>query len=437
MQRMEKEIMRTPSRGSRRAFLKAAGATALAPMLVPSRALGLGREMAPSNRISVGLIGCGGRMNGVAAALARVPGVEIRAVCDVYDPNRERFRKQYKLGKDDSVRDFRELIARDDIDAVAIASPDHWHVPQSIAAIRAGKDVYCEKPLSNTIAEGRALADTVARYGAIFQHGTQLHSASGTRRACELVRNGYVGELKQIIIGSPPGRGTGVQAEAPIPKELDYDLWLGPAPVAPFTPARVFRHGGLPGWYFISDYSKSGWLAGFGVHDIDIAQWGMGLERSGPVSVEGRGVYPQQGLFDTIMTFRIEFTYANGVKIVMTDTGQNRHGVKFIGEDGWVFTRGGIEAEPRSILGQSLKAGDTRLYRSPDHAQNFIDCVRSRRQTITPAEIAHRATSTALLSGIACKLERPLRWDPEAEIFPEAQDANRLLSCALRAPWVL
>jgi len=437
MERMEKSAMQPLAQRSRRAFLKTAGATALAPMLVPSRVLGVAGEVAPSNRISVGLIGCGGRMNGVGAALARVSEVEIRAVCDVYDPNRERSRRQYKLGPEDSVRDFRELIARDDIDAVAIASPDHWHVPQSIAAIKAGKDVYCEKPLSNTIAEGRALVDTVARYGAVFQHGTQLHSLSGTRRACELVRNGYIGELKQVIIGSPPGLATGVQPEAPIPEGLDYDLWLGPAPVAPFTPARVFRHRGLPGWYFISDYSKSGWIAGFGVHDLDIAQWGMGLERSGPVAIEGRGVYPRQGLFDTIMTYRIEFTYRNGVTVIMTDTGQNRHGVKFVGEKGWIFTRGGIEAEPRSILRESMKAGDTRLYRSPDHAQNFVDCIRSRRQTITPAEIAHRATSTPLLGGIACKLERPLRWDPDAEVFPEDPDANRLLSCALRTPWVL
>lgn len=421
---------------SRRGFLRAAGAAA-APLILPARVLGGDGSVAPSNRVAVGLIGCGGRMGGVAAALAQVAGVQIRAVCDVFDPGRERFRQQFGLGPADSVRDFRELLARGDIDAVAIATPDHWHVPISIAAVKAGKDVYCEKPLSNTVAEGRALVQAVTRYGAVFQHGTQLHSYGGVRRACELVRNGRLGRLREVVIGSPPGRATGMHAPMPPPPELDYDLWLGPAPWAPFTPARVFHHEGLPGWYFISDYSKAGWIAGFGVHDIDIAQWGLGLERTGPVRIEGTGLYPRQGLFDTVLTFRIEFTYANGLKIIMTDTGQNRHGVKFIGDEGWVFTRGEIEAEPRSLLREEPRPGDVHLYRSTDHAQNFIDCVRSRRETITPAEVAHRATSTCLLGGIACRLGRPLRWDPEREEFPDDPEANRLLRYAWRSPWVL
>ena len=176
-----------------------------------------------------------------------------------------------------------------------------------------------------------------------------------------------------------------------MPEGLNYDLWLGPAPEAPFTPARVFRTAGFPGWYFISDYSKAGWIAGYGVHDLDIAQWGMGMERTGPVAIEGRGEYPRDGLFDTILTYRIEFTYANGVKIIMTDTGQNRHGVTFVGEEGRVFTRGELEAEPKSLLRESFGPDDIHLYRSPDHARNFIDCVRSRGETITPAEIAHQA----------------------------------------------
>jgi predicted dehydrogenase len=407
------------------------------PLVLPARVFGADGAVAPGNRIAVGLVGCGGRMGGVAAALANVPGVGIRAVCDVFEPNRERFRQQYQLGDKDSVRDFRELLAREDIDAIAVATPDHWHVPISLAAVKAGKDVYCEKPLSNTIAEGRALVEAVNRYGAVFQHGTQLHSYGGVRRACELVRNGRLGQLKEIVIGSPPGRATGVQPAMPVPAGLDYDLWLGPAPWAPYTAARVFAHDGLPGWYFVSDYSKAGWIAGFGVHDLDIAQWGLGLERSGPVRIEGTGVYPRQGLFDTVLTFRLEFTYANGAKIVMTDTGQNRHGVKFVGEQGWVFTRGEIEAEPRSLLKEEPRPGEVGLYRSVDHAQNFIECVRSRRETITPAEIAHRATSTALLGGIACRLGRPLRWDPQRETFPEDGEADRLLRCAWRSPWVM
>jgi len=374
-------------------------------------------------------------MNAVAGGLVRIAGVQPLAVCDVWRPAREGLGKKLKLPPENAYNDLRDLLARDDIDAVAIATPDHWHMPAAIAAIRAGKDVYCEKPLSNTIHEGRALVTTAQRYGAVFQHGTQLHSYAGVRRACELVRNGRLGKLKEIVIGSPPGRATGVHPEMPVPDGLDYDLWLGPAPQAPFTNARVFRHGRLPGWYFVSDYSLSGWIAGFGVHDLDIAQWAIGMERSGPVRIEGAGVYPQGGLFDTILTYRIEFTYANGVKIVMTDTGKNRHGVKFIGEKGWIFTRGGIEAQPRSLLDEKIGPDETRLYASPGHAQNFIECVRTRRETITPPEIAHRATSTALLGGIACQLRRPLQWDPEKERFVNDSEADRLLCYAMRAPW--
>ncbi|MBN2451043.1 MAG: Gfo/Idh/MocA family oxidoreductase [Lentisphaeria bacterium] len=427
----------SPTGCSRRAFLAAAGTGVLGmPLLVPARALGGDGTVAPANRIAVGLIGCGSRMGGVAAALARVAGVEIRAVCDVFGPHRERFRQRYGLGLGDTYRDLRELLARPDIDAVAIATPDHWHVAAGIAAIKAGKDVYCEKPLSNTVADGRALVKAAARYGAVFQHGTQLHSYAGVRRACEMVRNGRIGRLREILIGSPPGRETGVHPEMPVPEGLDYDLWLGPAPRAPYTAARVFAHEGLPGWYFVSDCSKAGWIAGYGVHDLDIAQWALGQERSGPVRIEGRAVYPRQGLFDTALTFRIEFTYADGNRIVMTDTAQNRHGVTFVGEEGRIFTRGDIEAEPRSLLKEYPRPGDVRLYRSLDHAQNFVDCVRSRRETITPPEIAHRATSTALLGDIACRLGRPLRWDPERETFVGDAAANRLLAGVWRWPWM-
>ncbi len=424
---------------TRRQFLRSTAAAACGtvafPTLIPSRALGLAGTTAPSNRVTMGFIGCGGRMNGVLGGFKGLPDVQPLAVCDVWKPNLDRVVKNAGVQPTDAVVDFRELVARDDIDAVAIASPDHWHVPQSIAAIEAGKDVYCEKPLSNTVTEGRKLVDAVQRYGAVFQHGTQLHSYSGVRRACELIRNGRIGELKEIVIGSPPGRTTGQHGTMPVPDGLNYDLWLGPAPVEPYTKARVFREGGLPGWYFVSDYSKAGWIAGYGVHDLDIAQWALGVERSGPVSIEGTGVYPAAGLFDTITTYRIEFQYANGRKIVMTDTGQNRHGVKFVGTDGWVFTRGGIEAEPKTLLRQSIGPRHVHLYNSPGHARNFIDCVKSRAETITPAEIAHRATSTALLGGIACQLRRRLQWDPEQERFINDPEANRLLACPMRHPW--
>ena len=420
---------------SRRRFLQA---SALAfPTLISSRALGLAGSVAPSRRVALGVIGCGGRMGGVLGAFLQNKEVEVRAVCDVVAAKREGYRSRFKLGEADSHTDFRDLVARPDIDAVAIATPDHWHVLQSIAAMRAGKDVYCEKPLSNTIQEGRALVATAARCGAVFQHGTQLHSYAGTRHACMLVRNGHLGRVREVQIGSPPGHATGFHAPEPLPAGLDYDLWQGPAPEAPFSTARVFHQDGFPGWYFISEYSLAGWIAGYGVHDLDIAQWGLGYERSGPVTIEGQGVYPADGLFDTVLTFRLEFTYAGGEKIIMTDTGQNRHGVKFIGERGWVFTRGDIEAEPRSLLQEPIGTDEVQLYRSPDHARNFLDCMITRQETITPPEIAHRATSTALLGGIACQLGRKLHWNPQSERFVNDDQANQLLGYAMRSPWRL
>jgi len=350
---------------SRRSFLTASAAAAMAaPVVVPAKALGLAGGAAPSNRITMGCIGCGGRMRGVMAAFKAVKEVQPVATCDARQTVSEAFGKKLGVKPGSCYTDFRELVARDDVDTVAIATPDHWHVLQAIAAMRAGKDVYCEKPLSNTIEEGRALVETANRYGAVFQHGTQLRSLAGVRLACELVRNGRIGKLKEVRIGSPPGKACGPAPGEPVPETIDYDLWLGPAPEVPYVGHVVNRKG----WYFVSDYSKSGWIAGYGVHDLDIAQWGIDQERTGPVRIVGHGNYPRAGLFDTILTYDIEFQYANGAKIIMTDTKKNRHGVKFIGEKGWVFTRRGIEAEPKSLLNEKIGPDEIHLYDSPGHA---------------------------------------------------------------------
>ena len=379
------------------------------PVVVPARALGLAGEVAPNDRITMGYIGCGGRMQRVMEAFSGVKEVQPVATCDVRQANCEAFGRKLRLKIDNCYTDFRELLAR------------------------AGKDVYCEKPLSNTIEEGRALVETASRYGAVFQHGTQHRSLGAVRLACELVRNGRIGKLQEVRIGSPPGKACGPVPGEPAPEKIDYDLWLGPAPQVPYVGQVVNRKG----WYFVSDYSKSGWIAGYGVHDLDIAQWGIDQERTGPVRIVGHGNYPRGGLFDTILTYDIEFQYANGVKIIMTDTSKNRHGVKFIGEEGWVFTRQGIEADPTSLLSEKIGSDEIHLYDSPGHARNFIDCVKLRKETIAPPEIAHRATSTALLGGIACQLNRPLQWDPHAERFVDDPQADRLLSYAMREPWQL
>jgi len=343
-----------------------------APVVVPAQALGLAETVAPSNRITMGFIGCGGRMRRVSAAFRGVDEVQPVATCDVRQTTAEALGRKLRLKPESCYTDFRALVARDDIDTVAIATPDHWHVLQALAAMRAGKDVYCEKPLSNTIEEGRALVNTANRYGAVFQHGTQLRSTGAVRLACELVRNERIGKLKEVRIGSPPGKASGPRSGEPVPAKIDYGLWLGPAPEVPYVGQVVNS---------------------------------------------------------------IEFQYANGVKVIMTDTGKNRHGVKFIGEKGWVFVRSKIEAEPKSLLSEKIGPEEIHLYQSPGHAQNFIDSVKSRKETIAPPEIAHRATSTALLGGIACQLNRPLHWNPDAERFADDPQADRLLSYAMRQPW--
>jgi len=235
------------------------------------------------------------------------------------------------------------------------------------------------------------------------------------------------------VIGSPPGKSAGLPKPQAVPPGIDYDLWQGPAVQRAYNSNVVNRTG----WYFISDYSQSGWIAGFGVHDIDIAQWAIGMDRSGPVEIEGRGVFPSDGLYDTVLTYEIHFTYPNGVRLLMTDTRRNRHGVTFRGSRGWVYTRYTIETSPRELARLALGPGDVRLYHSPGHYRNFVDCVKSRRQPATPAETAHRATSTALLGGIAVKLGRKLRWDPVTERFAGDDQANGLLTLAMRPPWRL
>ncbi len=418
---------------SRRGFIKTITAGVAIPTILPSSALGLAGNVAPSNRIAMGFIGTGGRMNALFNGFLPQKDVQAMAVADPRDARRQAAVKRTKVDPKSSYRDFRELVARDDIDAVAIASPDHWHVPHSIAAIKSGKDVYCEKPLSNTISEGRLLVETVKRYGAVFQHGTQLHSMATVHQACQLVRNGRIGELDRIVIGSPPGKTAPPPRTEPVPDSIDYDLWQGPAPLREYNSAVVNKVG----WYFISDYSQSGWIAGYGVHDIDIAQWAIGMNRTGPVEIEGRGVFPKDGLYNTVTTYELQFTYPNGVKLLMTDTGRNRHGVTFHGSEGKVYTRFTIETQPKALARAEFNTSDIHLEKSPGHQRNFLDCVKSRREPVTCAEIAHRATSTALLGGIAVKLGRKLRWNPQTERFINDPQADSLLTYAMRPPWRL
>ncbi|MBW7988656.1 MAG: Gfo/Idh/MocA family oxidoreductase [Planctomycetes bacterium] len=415
---------------SRREFLKssaaAAGAAIAWPVIVPSSVFGAG---APSNRITMGCIGLGGQGTGNMKGFRGKSGCEVVAVCDADAGHRERARQIAGLAPAFSYTDFREVLARDDIDAVSVAAPDHWHVPISIAAVRSGKDVFCEKPLTLTIGEGRVLADEARRYGRVFQTGSQQRSGSEFRFACELVRNGRIGKLHTMRVGihgnnrkCPPTW----EAE-PVPEGFDYDMWLGPAPREPYTTQRCHYQ-----FRFILDYSE-GQMTNWGAHYLDIAQWGNGADDTGPVEIVGRGDFPKTGLFTTAQNEDIEYTYANGVKLFLkSGSGHTR----FEGTQGWVdVTRNKINAEPKSLLTSVIGPDEIHLYESKDHKQNFLDCIKSRKDTICTAEIGHRSASVCHLGNIAMKLGRKLKWDPKAERFINDSAANNMLTRAMRAPW--
>lgn len=435
---------------SRRDFLKhtATASAALAfPAILPASARG---ATAPGNRITLGCIGVG-RMG--LADLRTMLGFEetqVIAVCDV-DAGRAQHAREVteahygKTSKHGSYQgctaygDFRELLVREDIDAVLICTPDHWHVLPAIAAAKANKDLFVQKPLSLTIEEGRALSDTVRRYKRVFQVGSQQRSDAKFRFACELVRNGRIGKLHTVKVGFGTDPATGVHPAMPVPEALDYEMWLGPAPYAPYTEERVHPQQGYgrPGWLRIMDYGH-GMITGWGSHHNDIAQWGMGTELTGPLEIEGWAEYPKEGLWDVHGPFRIEYTYANGVKLICADNDKNPQGVRFEGSEGWVYVRrGALDAEPKSLLTSTLGPEEIQLYRSTNHMRNFLDCVRSRAETAAPVEIGHRSCTVCLLGSIAMQLWRKLHWDPEAERFVNDPEADRFLTRPMRAPWHL
>jgi len=425
----------------RRSFLKSlpiltAGAAAL-PQIVPAAVRGRGGKTSPGDRITLGLIGTGS--HGIAMNLQSFlaqPDARIVAVCDV-DRNRlERARlmvnRKYGAADCAAYTDFREIITRPDIDAVMISTPDHWHVPMSIMAIRSGKDVICEKP-TLTIEEGRKLVQTVCNYGAVFQTSTEDRSVAIYHRMAELVRNGRIGELKTIRIKLPaqptfPGDPTPM----PVPEELDWDMWLGPAPEAPYTRDRVhfnFR------WHF--DYS-AGIIADWGTHLFDTAQWASDTERSGPVHIASTGTFWEGGLYNTPKEYHLEYTYASGVKLIVDHGGTS---IRCEGSKGWIESpswRAPLRADPPAVLDSVIGANETKLFTCPggEH-RNFLDCVKSRREPYFPAEIGHRVATLCHLGNISLRLGKSLQWDPVTEIFPADDDANRMLSRSMRSPWRL
>ncbi len=434
---------------TRRQFLKSSAVAATGalagPIIVPTSVFGAD---APSIRITLGCIGVG-RMG--LEDMKEAMGfrqVQVIAVCDV-DAKRAENAKQLvekhystqgRIGSYKGCaiyKDFRELISRDDIDAVLIVTPDHWHALPALAAAKAGKDIFLQKPLTLTIQQGRVLSDTVRRYGCILQVGSQQRSDSRFHRACELVRNGRIGNLHTVKVGLPIDHSTRPEPLMPVPEGLDYDMWLGPAPWASYTEKRVHPQNdyGRPGWLCISDYS-SGMITGWGSHHLDIAHWGMGTEYTGPVEIEAQAEFPKEGLWDAHGEFRIDYTYANGVKVICSDNKKNKQGVLFEGTEGWIYVkRGYIDAEPKSLLDSTIKPDEIHLYKSNNHKANFFESIRSRAETIAPVEVGHRSCSVCLLGAIAMQLGRKLKWDPEREQFINDEMANRMLSRPMRSCW--
>jgi predicted dehydrogenase len=379
-------------------------------------------------------------------ALMHQSGTQMVAVCDVKRAARDKARQAVDAfyGKPGcaAYNDFRELLDRTDIDAVNIATLDTWHVLHAISAVRAGKDVYVEKPLGMSIDEIKVLRRAVHRYGRVFQFGTQQRSSQEFRRACELVRNGRIGRLHTIKVGVHAGAaersGLKTYKPEPVPEGFDYDMWLGPAPWAPYTIARLT----YPHWFHISDYSL-GYVSGWGIHHIDIAQWGNGTELTGPIEVEGTARFPDDdALCDNPLSWDTRMKYANGVDLIFTGEGPGfagvRHGITFEGTNGWVWVnRGGLEAEPKSLLREQFGPDEVRLPVSRSHQENFLQCVRSRQATICNIDVAVRSDTVCQLAWCTFQLQRKLRWDPEKEEFVGDADANRKLTRSLRAPWRL
>ncbi len=436
--------MPTPSRTavSRRRFLQtaaAASAVFAAPLVIPRRAFGA------NERVNLGFIGTRNRgmQNiggfGITGRGAGQMATNAAAVCDV-DTSiiASTLRTLERGGHKPQVHgDYRRLLEQKDLDAVVLSVPDHWHAQMTVDACRAGKDVYCEKPLTLFVTEGRKMVEVARQTGRVVQTGSQQRSDDRFRLTAELARNGKLGKLKTVLVGIPKPNlppNAIVLPDSDPPAELNYDLWLGPAPQRPYNKNRVHYY-----FRFFWDYS-GGQMTNFGAHHLDIAQWGLGMDNSGPVSIEGTGTFklPKE-LCEVNDTCRITYTYANGITVVL---GQQQKDipdqVTFIGEQGKVYvTRGKIEATPKELLDAKFTSSDTRLEVSKNHYQNFLDCIKSRAKPVADVEIGHRTATVCHLGNMAVRLGRKIQWDPAKEQIVGDTDAAAMLARPYRAPWSL
>jgi len=423
---------------TRRGFLSSAARVCALPSIVPATALGRGGVEAPSNRITMACIGVGGRGKENLRSFIGRQNCRIVAVCDV-NANRvveakKIVNERYANADCATYRDYREVLARGDIDAVSIATPDAWHVLQSVEAARTGKDIFLEKPLGLSVKDDIALRNAVRGYDRVFQFGTQQRSDRNFGFACELVQNGRIGKLQRIIVSVPASRAVGLVRPSAVPAWLDWDMWVGPARWRPYSVGIV---GNCGEWGHISNFSL-GWITTWGIHHVDIAQWGNDADNTGPVEVEGIGEFPPEGLYDCATGWDMTWRYANGVVVRFIDKGKRRQGVLFEGTEGWVFVeRGVIEAEPKSLLQERIGPDERHFTISTDHWGGFLDCIKSRKTPVSSIESAVRTDTVCHICDIAMRLGRRLRWDPAAEQFVADAEANRMLTRAWRSPWHL
>jgi predicted dehydrogenase len=428
---------------NRRQFLQqavaAAGAAGISlPGIYSARAAD---SPAPNETITIGCIGVGGMGTGNMKVFVNLPGCRVVAVCDAYEDRCRRAKSivDDTYGNQDCrmYGDFRDLLARQDIDAVMIAPQDHWHALVVTAAVKAGKDMYCEKPLGVSVEEGRVIRDAVRGAKRVFQTGTWQRSQRKFQQACELVRHGCLGKIHTVEVASPcatyrPSYKGSLDPQ-PVPTGFNWEMWRGPAPAKPYNPGRV----AYPDWYLISDYC-AGFITNWGVHHLDIANWGCPQLGTEPFEVECQMVYRKEGFTDNSDTWNAVFHYASGLKMIYQDDSQRKTGTRFVGDEGWVhIDRAGIWAEPASLLKVKLTPEQAPITDSDHHQDNFLACVRNRKDPVSDVDAAYAASTLGLLADIAGRLGQKLKWDWQREQFVGHDQANALLKRPMHNGWQL
>jgi predicted dehydrogenase len=430
---------------TRRRFIARTGAALVLPTILPACVSGTRRPRA-LDRVTLGVVGWGWQGPSNTKALLNLPDCQVVAACDL-DKNHladavKTVNDHYKNSDCRAYHDYRELLARDDIDAVMLAVPDHWHALVAVEAARRKKDIYGEKPLAKTVAEQQAIVAAVQKNGCIWQMGSWQRSVANFHKAAEIVRNGLIGEVTRVEVGLPSGNVDENKGRYPMtpgepPPELDYEMWIGPSKMMPYIAGRVHKN-----WRW--NYNTGGgqlmdWVG----HHVDIAHWGLGFDQSGPSEIEGHGDFPPaDGVWNTCTKYRIELKYPRGITMVIAGGYPDiKGGTKWIGSSGWVYVnRGAFDASNQDWSDYRELPDELRkikLYQSDNHQRNFIDCVKSRKETITPVETGHHSAIPGHLGLISMLTGRKIRWDVEREVILDDPDASALLTRPYRQPWTL